>query len=491
MIMLSLLAVMAMHNAGTWAPAAREFRGAWVATVDNIDWPSKRTLSTSQQQAELIAILDKARALHLNAIIFQVRPSADALYASKLEPWSEYLTGQQGRPPNPYWDPLEFAIREAHKRGLQLHAWFNPYRAYHPTAKGPLASNHISKTHPEAVKPYGKLLWMDPSDPYVQNHSLAVIEDVVRRYDIDGVHIDDYFYPYPIQDANKREVPFPDDRTWNAYVASGGKLSKGAWRRQSVDQFIQRMYVGVKRIKPWVMVGISPFGIYRPGVPSGIQAGVDQYGSLYADVKKWLQNGWCDYLAPQLYWKIAQPPQSYPVLLKWWCDVNSKGRLIVAGNYTSRLDKGVSDWPLQELIDQISITRKEERAAGNIHFSMKALQRGYKGIDQALAQGPYTMYSLPPATSWLGSQKPAMPLKIDAVRTGADCIVDWSPPIESKNVSYALYASINGGWKLLTSTSETQMRVRGGENFDQFAVTTVSRTGIESDPAFSAMAGSR
>jgi len=253
----------------------REFRAAWVATVDNIDWPSSRTLTPDQQRSEMIHILDTAVSLRLNAIIFQVRPACDALYDSKLEPWSEYLTGRQGRAPSPYYDPLEFAVREAHARGIELHCWFNPYRAGHPAQRGPYALSHIRYRHPEIVKNYGRYLWLDPGEPLVQKHSLDVIRDVVRRYDIDGVHIDDYFYPYP-EDGQE----FQDQASYKRYQNGGGDLGLHDWRRQNVDHFVESAYKTIKSEKPWVKFGISPFGIYRPGIPETIKAGVDQYDEL-------------------------------------------------------------------------------------------------------------------------------------------------------------------------------------------------------------------
>src|SRR6476620_1862612 len=207
---------------GEAPPVSREFRAVWVATVANIDWPSKPGLSSWQQQAELIAILDKAVSLNMNAIVLQVRPAADALYPSHLEPWSEYLTGEMGRPPEPYYDPLEFAVTEAHKRGLELHAWFNPYRAHAPSGKSVIATTHVSNEHPDLVRSYGSYLWLDPGDSAVRRVSMNVIIDVVKRYDIDGVHIDDYFYPYKEKDSKGNVIDFPDDQTWNRYVASGG-----------------------------------------------------------------------------------------------------------------------------------------------------------------------------------------------------------------------------------------------------------------------------
>jgi uncharacterized lipoprotein YddW (UPF0748 family) len=376
----------------------REFRGVWVATVANIDWPSRKGLSTAQQQAELRALLAKAAELKLNAVVFQVRPMADALYASELEPWSEFLTGKLGQAPEPFYDPLELAVREAHARGLELHAWFNPYRAHQPSATTPIPDNHIVKRRPDLAKRYGKHYWLNPTHPEVQDLSLRVILDVVRRYDIDGVHLDDYFYPYQEKDAAGRPIPFPDDDTWAAYQKKGGTLSRDDWRRHAVNRFIERLYKGVKLVKPWVKVGISPFGIWRPGNPPGI-AGFDAYAGLYADSRLWLREGWVDYFTPQLYWPIKQEKQSYPKLLAWWRDQNPKGRHIWPGLIPSRVTGGERGWPAQEIADQIRITR-EQGAGGNIHFSMKALMRNRGGVADKLKE----VYSEPaqvPPTPWL------------------------------------------------------------------------------------------
>lgn len=351
---------------------AREFRAAWVATVNNIDWPSKPGLSSFEQQTEIMLILNRAVEINLNAIVLQVRPAGDALYASRLEPWSEYLTGQQGRAPEPYYDPLTFWVNEAHKRGLELHVWLNPYRARLPNGKR-AARNHLSRAQPRLVKEYGRHLWMDPGEPAVRRHTLRVIADVVARYDVDGVHMDDYFYPYPERrgGGDTTTVPFPDDASWARYRRNGGKLTRDDWRRSNVDQLIRDMYREVKRIKPWVKVGISPFGIGRPGDPPGI-LGFDAREKLYADSPKWLENGWADYFSPQLYWPIAQTPQSFPVLLSWWVGHNPKSRHIWPGLFTSR---AVPDGrlPPEEIREQIRITRATPGASGNVHFSMKAL----------------------------------------------------------------------------------------------------------------------
>lgn len=385
----------AIEPAAAEAPA--EFRAAWVATVANIDWPSRPGLSADQQKQELLAILDRAAELKLNALVFQVRPAADALYRSSLEPWSPYLTGAMGQAPEPDYDPLEMAVAEAHARGIQLHAWFNPYRAGHPSGNHEPSADHISKTHPELVREYGKYLWLDPGEPEAVKHSLAVMLDVVERYDIDGVHMDDYFYPYPIRDDAGQIVPFPDAES---YERSGTTLERDDWRRQNVDRFVRRLYRRVKAKKPHVLVGISPFGIWRPGHPEGI-VGFDQYASLYADARKWLRRGWVDYFAPQLYWTIDSPGQSYPKLLAWWSEQNVQDRHLWPGLFTSRVaSKANGNWPVEEIKNQIELTREAPGATGHIHFSMKAIMKNQGGVADMLEK----LYDKPakaPASPWL------------------------------------------------------------------------------------------
>ena len=281
-------------------PPPREFRGVWIATVGNIDWPSKPGLPVEQQKAEMLAMLNRAAQLNLNAVVLQVRPASDAIYESRIEPWSGYITGTMGKAPAPFYDPLEFAVREAHKRGLELHAWFNPYRAGVLGAKWSFSANHVSRTHPKMVHKYGKYLWLDPGDKEAQNYSLKVVMDVVDRYDIDGVHFDDYFYPYKEEDAQGREMDFPDDATWQKYQASGGTMSRGDWRRDNINTFVHRLYNSIKAAKPWVKFGVAPFGIWQPGQPPQIK-GFDAYNVLYCDSRKWLMDGWVDYCSPQLY----------------------------------------------------------------------------------------------------------------------------------------------------------------------------------------------
>ncbi|MBM3459511.1 MAG: hypothetical protein FJX77_13400 [Armatimonadetes bacterium] len=429
----------------------REFRGVWVATVDNIDWPSRPGLPAERQQAELTALLDRAAALHLNAILFQVRPACDALYPSSLEPWSSYLTGLQGQAPSAPWDPLAFAVEEAHRRGLELHAWFNPFRAVHPSQRGAVSANHISRLQPHLVKRYGRLQWLDPGEPAAQDHSYEVVLDVLRRYDVDGIHFDDYFYPYPERNGGGRTVPFPDEPSWRAYVAAGGALSRDNWRRDNIDRFVQRVYEGIHREKPWVRFGISPFGIWRPGNPAAIR-GFDAYAELYADARKWLTNGWVDYFTPQLYWKIDAPQQSYPLLLEWWCEQNTQNRHMWPGNYTSQ----VGAWPAAEIANQIRLTRNELRAGGNVHFSMKPLLQGRGGLDRVLTDSLYVRPALPPPSPWLDRTPPPAPVMTRGVdpETGARRVT-WSCP-GAEPIRYWIVRTRRGGaWRVAVQPAQS------------------------------------
>jgi uncharacterized lipoprotein YddW (UPF0748 family) len=361
------------------ADSCRELRGVWVATVGNLDWPSAPGLSATRQQEELVTLLDTLAALNANAVIFQVRAAADALYPSALEPWSEVLSGTQGVPPEPLWDPLAFAIESAHARGLELHAWFNPYRARPATSISPAAADHISRRRPDLVKAYGKQLWMDPGEEDVAAHSLAVILDVVKRYDVDGIHLDDYFYPYPEKDATGNVVEFPDEPSFATYVASGGALGREDWRRWNVNKFVKRLHDEVKAVKKDVRVGISPFGIWRPGRPAQVK-GFDAYEEISADARTWLQRGWVDYLAPQLYWPIDQREQSFPALLAWWAGQNTVGSFLWPGLAAFHVGEDGRGWPAGEIAEQIRRTRAQPGVTGHILFSARALLENRGGI---------------------------------------------------------------------------------------------------------------
>lgn len=447
----------------------REFRAAWVATVDNIDWPSKRGLTVAQQKAELAKIVDVAAKLHLNALIFQVRPHADAMYPSKLEPWSIYLSGTPEVGPSPAYDPLKTMIDLCHARGIELHAWFNPYRAWHPAAKANPGPNSVANTHPGDVRDYGGYKWMDPSSKFVQQRSIDVMKDVISRYDVDGVHIDDYFYPYPVKDAAGGLQDFPDQANYDAYVAGGGKLDRGDWRRKQVDDFVQHLYGEIKKTRRTVKFGISPFGIYRPGYPAGIKAGVDQYAQLYADCLKWFHEGWCDYFTPQLYWPDAQTPQSYSVLLKYWSGENKAKRHLWPGNYTGQLGLA-SNWATGEILNQINITRRLG-AGGNAHFSMKVFLDDAKGIDQILTEGPYKNRALIPASPWLAGAPPSSPKAIKATKSASGQVsITASCSANDAKCNVVTVAKSGGEYQILDVSpvegGQIRVKVWPGAQFD-------------------------
>ena len=458
-----LLALAGLVSAQNYAPTGekpprvtREFRAAWVASVYNIDWPSSTGLSAGTQQAQARAILDKLVSLRMNAVILQVRPNSDALYKSSIEPWSQWLSGTMGKSPG--YDPLQYWIDQAHARGIEVHAWFNPFRAL-SNVSHLRAANHVSNTKPQIIKRYGSMLWCDPSNPDTQSHVLRVIMDVVARYDIDGVHLDDYFYPYP----------------------SGGlKFSDGkspSQRRAAVDNFVKRLYSSVKKSKPWVRVGISPFGIWRPGVPRGIEAGLDAYEDLAADSRKWLVNGWVDYLAPQLYWRIEPRKQSFYLLLDWWRGQGSQ-RPVWPGIATSRIRS--SEDPgrqASEIIKQISLSRSiGKNWAGQIHWSMKALMNNQGGISTALAKTYTQPVAVPPMT-WINQGLPATP-KAGASIVEGKTFARWQAP---GNLKIAVQARYGKTWRTIAIVPSSRPSITF-PRADAIAVSTIDRFGNISPP---------
>lgn len=453
----------------------REFRGVWVASVGNIDWPSRPGLSVAEQQAELLALLDQAAGLKMNAILLQVRPACDALYASKFEPWSEYLTGRMGQPPAPFYDPLAFAIDAAHQRGLELHAWFNPYRAHHFNAISPIAPGHVSRTRPELVRKYGRYLWLDPGEPAVQDYSLSVVLDVVRRYDVDGIHFDDYFYPYEEKDAKGGNLPFPDEATWQKYGVRTG-LSRGDWRRENVNRFIQRVDHSIHTIKPWVKFGVSPFGIWRPGHPPSIK-GFDAYARLYADARKWLMNGWMDYCVPQLYWSIDAREQSFPVLLDWWNQQNPLQRHIWPGMDTT---KTARQWKAEEILAQIRLAARQPVSAGHVHWNAKSLMKN-SDLKTKLVRTSYAEPALIPAMPWLGGDVPPPPLPTVSAHHPRQ--ISWSYGTNAPPALWIVQARRDHRWRAEIFSGKIHAVDIKSPEVEAIAITAVGRTGKLSTPA--------
>lgn len=476
---------------GAPAPATpREFRAAWVATVANIDWPSKPGLPVAQQQAEMVKILDSAQALGLNAIILQVRPSADAMYPSALEPWSEYLTGTQGLAPVPAYDPLAQWIELAHARGMELHAWINPYRARHFSATSPLHESHISSTQPQAVKSYGAMLWMDPAEPAARQRTLDVVGDIVHRYEVDGIHIDDYFYPYPTvarlvgADGSEtfEDVEFPDEPAWQKYRSAGGIASRADWRRTQVNQLIEAMYARVHAEKPWVRFGISPFGLGKPQRRAPGISGFSQYDAIYADAELWLANGWLDYLAPQLYWPIDQPAQAFATLLESWARENTQGRHLWPGLFTSRIDDSPRSWQAQEIVRQVELTRQNPGTSGHIHFSMVALLQDRRGVATQLKEQSYSQAALVPATGWLTSPAASVPQPVRITPAGPNELRVHADGAE--NLQWlAVWRKFGTQWRFSVQSIGNRIVDIGAHpqwgQVQAVAISAVSRTGVE------------
>ena len=411
----------------------REFRAAWISPTEGGDWPSRPGLGVDEQKAELVEVLDRAKADGLNAVLLHVRTAGDAFYPTKRAPWSRYLVGRDGSALGAYdgYDPLALAVDEAHARGLQLHVWFNPFRAMPPDDLGKPIAGHVTTMHPEWVRRYGKSTWIDPGVPAARRAVLDAILEVVDRYDVDGVHLDDYFYPYieeatvtrTVKRGKKRHrisqrvtLRFPDDVSWKRYGLARGWTDRGAWRRANVDDFVRTLYSEVKARKRWVLVGISPFGIWRPGHPAGI-TGLDAYAETFADARHWLREGWVDYLAPQLYWPLDNYQQRFTRLDAWWRSENVLGRHLWPGLFTMRVGSRTDPWPTDEIAHEVEALRTARRGTteslGHVHFRMRtfgALVDDSTTFGDALRVAEYSVAALPPASPWLGAASPAKPV---------------------------------------------------------------------------------
>lgn len=374
----------------------KEFRAVWIATVDNIDWPTKGNFNSDSQKAEFIGLLDMHQRNGMNAVIAQIRPATDAFYPSPYEPWSEWLTGKQGSPPNPYYDPLQFMIEETHKRGMEFHAWCNPYRAVFNIDKSSIAATHITRLHPEWFLNYGDKKYFDPGNKEGQQFVVNVIRDVVSRYEVDAIHFDDYFYPYRI--AGKE---FPDNESYSKY---NNGLTKDDWRRSNVDSIIVFLARAIKEENKFCHFGISPFGIWRnldkDPEGSATQAGQTNYDDLYADILLWLKEGWIDYVAPQIYFEIGHPRAAYEVLLDWWSK-HSYGKhcYIGLGIYKAGINAAWKD--KAQLPRQIEALRNTPNIQGMIFFSSKSFTDNPNGWSDSLRLNYFKEPAIIPEMEWI------------------------------------------------------------------------------------------
>lgn len=395
-------APMEVTDAGM-ATAAPEFRGAWIATVTNIDWPDAGSYHPDDQKLEYIKLLNMHERNGMNAVIVQVRPAADAFYPSPYEPWSEWLTGKQGKPPVPFYDPLQFMISEAHKRGMEFHAWLNPYRAVFNIKKSVPAPDHVSRQHPDWFLNYGDKTYFDPGNKEAQAFVVKVVRDLVKRYTIDAVHFDDYFYPYRL--AGKE---FPDTKTFREY---GNGMTRDDWRRSNVDSIIVGLSRAIKEEKPWVKFGISPFGVWRNAdkdpMGSATTAGVTNYDDLYADILLWLREGWIDYVAPQIYWEFGHKAAAFEVLLDWWSR-NSYGKHCYIGLGIYKAGTSAPWRDKTQLPRMIEAVRKTPNVHGAVYFSSKSFVKNPNGWSDSLRLNYYRQRATIPVMEWIPEKEPVL-----------------------------------------------------------------------------------
>ncbi len=492
LLLLSLALGLAGPALAQEAPPKHEFRGAWIATVINLDWPSCRTCSVDVQQAELLAHLDGLQAAGLNAALFQVRAESDAFYDSPFEPWSHWLTGEQGTAPSPYWDPLAFAVEEAHKRGLELHAWFNPYRADRGSDY-PKAASHVTNTNPEWILTFNDIKILDPGLPEVRDYVTSVVADVARRYDIDGVHFDDYFYPYP-----PNTITNEDDATFAQH--NGGFTDRGNWRRFNIFRLVRQVRDSLQVVRPEAAFGISPFGIWKNGVPAGI-SGMDAHNTIYADAVAWLENDLVDYITPQLYWAFGGS-QDYGALAPWWESVRNE-RHLYPGHGLYRSDRATYSGSLfsaSEIPNQIRLNRATEGIQGSVHFRAKNItQFASRGFADSLRTDLYRTPALPPPMAWKSQDAPGSPSALVAAERPGTTTVDlaWDAPTsgDAEARFFAVYripsseagdlgAAMEQSTNLVAVTGETTASdVPPVNDVYTYVVTSVSANSIESAPS--------
>ena len=396
----------------------REFRAAWIQSVNG----QFRGMPTEKLKQNLIGQLNSLQKAGINAIIFQVRPEADALYASRLEPWSRFLTGVQGKAPEPYWDPMQFMIDECHKRGMEFHAWINPYRTK-TTLKSELAPNHVYNIHPEWFVTYGDQLYFDPALPESRRHICMVVSDIVSRYDVDAIHMDDYFYPYPIKGKD-----FPDDASFARF--GGGLSNKGDWRRSNVNVLIKKLHETIREIKPWVKFGVSPFGIYRneSSDPLGSKTkGLQNYDDLYADVLLWAREGWIDYNIPQIYWHIGHPVADYETLVKWWARNTENRPLFIGQSVMNTVQNADPKNPsINQLPRKMALQRAYQTIGGSCQWPASAVVENAGKYRDALIAEYHKYPALPPVFDFMDNEAPAKVRKMKPVWTEDGYILFWT-----------------------------------------------------------------
>lgn len=419
-----LFAIISMPVLSTNTSPQREFRGVWISTVLNIDWPSRNNLSTEEQKNEFISLLDFHKRNGINAVIVQIRPAAESIYKSEIEPWSRWLTGRKGKAPNPYYDPLTFMIEEAHKRCIEFHAWFNPYRAIYNT-KYEADFSEFQNKHPNWLINHGNKLLFDPGHPEARNYIVEIVKDVVKRYDIDGVHFDDYFYP------NLGNTDFNDSYSFKYYNRGYNEYEKKQWRRENVNLLIKNVSKAIKKEKQWVKFGISPFGIWRNKTKdfrgSNTQ-GTSCYDNMYADVLSWLKNSWIDYVAPQVYWNIGNKYADYKSITEWW-NKNSYGKHVYIGHATYKVkkDSKILAWRnVNQIPQQIDINRGLDDIKGSIFFSSRSVKKNPLGVTDKLRITRFSKKALVPVITAIDSIPPDSPEDLEVIELYNKKILAWN-----------------------------------------------------------------
>ncbi|MFZ4724316.1 MAG: glycoside hydrolase family 10 protein [Paludibacter sp.] len=495
--LLALLLIINIISSLSAQQKKREMRAVWIATVANIDWPSQRNLTSKAQRVEMRKLLDDLVKNNMNTIVIQIRPTADAFYPSALEPWSHWLTGKQGVKPNPYYDPLQFIIEEAHKRCIDVHVWLNPYRVTNSESLSVLNKNHLYYKNKDLFVKYGDKYYFEPGLDETREFLNRVVEDVVERYDVDAVHFDDYFYPYRV--ANEE---FPDEVTFRKFPRGFAPNQKDDWRRNNVNLVIAELQQTIKSIKPWVEFGISPFGVWRNNSVdprgSATEAGVQNYDDLYADILKWLNDGTIDYVVPQLYWEIGKKRADYEVLVKWWSE-NSVGKNLYIGLYNSQLGSpdANSAWRNgNEVVRQLNMNKLYPQVDGAVYFSAKQFVKNKLGLNDSLQNNFYKYPALCPINRNIAGEASAQPQNIRIVKDGKDAYLIWDEVNEEGGCQTAYYVvyvfngknvgDLNNPANILVRTTENCIDLRDlNHKFKgncTFVVTSVNKYKHESVP---------
>ena len=463
----------------------REFRGAWIQAVNG----QFRGIPTEKLKQTLIDQLNSLQGAGINAIIFQVRPEADALYASQLEPWSRFLTGVQGQAPSPYWDPMQFMIDECHKRGMEFHAWINPYRVK-TSLKSELSPNQLYNIHPEWFVTYNNQLFFDPALPESRRHICMVVADIVSRYDVDAIHMDDYFYPYPA-----KGMDFPDDASFARY--GGGFTNRADWRRSNVNILIQKIHETIRGLKPWVKFGISPFGIYRneKNDPLGSKTnGLQNYDDLYADVLLWARNGWVDYNIPQIYWQIGHPAADYETLVKWWAKNTENRPLFIGQSVMNTIQNADPKNPsMNQLPRKMALERAYQTIGGSCQWPASAVVENAGKYRDALVQEYHKYPALVPVFDFMDDKAPGKVRKVKKVWTEDGYMLFWTPPKAKdemdRAVQYVVYrfgdkekVNIDDASHIVAVTRNNfyKLPYKDGKNKYRYVVTALDRLHNES-----------